>query len=235
MGVKNMDVLGVRVDNLERKEILGKISNFLSEDKFHQIATINPEIVLQTKRDENFKNILNSCNLNIADGFGIACAFWWLKNKLKFRMTGIDLMQEILKMANEKKLRIFLAAKSGGLSSFEETREAILNKYQNLKIGGANINVDSQWPIIFEEIVFCNFGAPFQEIFLNGLKCDKIKLAVGVGGSFDYLTGRLKRAPKWMQFFGVEWLWRLMLQPKRIGRILNAVIVFPIKIIFNLK
>ena len=58
-------------------------------------------------------------------------------------------------------------------------------------------------------------------------------IAVGVGGSFDYLTGKLKRAPKWMQFFGVEWFWRLMLQPKRIKRIWNAVVVFPIKLIFD--
>ena len=246
-----MGILNVRVDNLERKEILEKISLFLSEEKFHQIATVNPEFVLEAQKDEEFKKVLNNCDLNVADGIGIKLAFWWLRGKLKCRMAGIDLMQEILKIANERKLKIFLAAKSGGLSSFEETKDAILKIYPSLKIDGENIkchsaldaestlsiygSVDSRFRgnDIEADVIFANFGAPFQEKFLSSLKCDKIKLAVGVGGSFDYLTGKLKRAPKWMQFFGVEWLWRLILQPKRIKRIFNAVIIFPIKIMFQ--
>ncbi len=283
-----MNILGVRVDNLEKKEILEKISHFLNEEKFRQIATVNPEFILQAQKDEKFKNILNDCDLNVADGMGIEIAFWWLRSKLKNRLAGIDLMQEILKIANERKLKVFLAAKKGGLSGWEETRETILKDYPNIEIDGGNINchswlgrestqainksVDSRFRgnDITTDIVFCNFGAPFQEKFLNSLKyglplhlCQeniniaanssknddfnsdislqnqrcwgKIKLAVGVGGSFDYLTGKLKRAPKWMQFFGVEWLWRLILQPKRIGRIFNAVIIFPIKVLIKSK
>jgi len=264
-----MDILGVRVDNLKREDILERISHFLNEEKFHptpisdteksskqnakgyfnndqnlsnngnwygtrQIATINPEFILAAQKDEEFKNVLNSCDLNIADGVGIKFAFWWLKSRLKFRMAGIDLMREIIKMADEKKLKIFLAANSGGLSSWEETKDAILKKYPNLEISGENIDIHNTLYIIPDtDILFCNFGAPYQEKFLNSQKNGKIKLAVGVGGSFDYLTGKLKRAPKWMQFFGVEWFWRLILQTKRIKRILNAVIVFPIKIIFQ--
>jgi N-acetylglucosaminyldiphosphoundecaprenol N-acetyl-beta-D-mannosaminyltransferase len=264
-----MHILGVRVDNLERRDILEKISHFFSEDKFHQIATVNPEFILKAKKDEEFRNILNNCDLNIADGMGIKFAFWRLGEKLKCRMAGIDLMQEILKIADEKRMKIFLAANKRGLSSWEETRNEILRKYPNLEINGANLDIlEVKLPNNVSDIVFCNFGAPFQEKFLNGLKnglplhlCQensdnavnkiknndfadnislqdqrcwgKIKLAVGVGGSFDYLTGKLKRAPKWMQFFGVEWFWRLILQPKRIKRIFNAVIIFPIKVIFN--
>lgn len=248
-----MDVLGVRVDNFEKKEILEKIGFFLDGDKFCQIATINPEFVLQVQKDDKFKNILNNCELNVADGIGIKFAFWRFGKKLKCRMTGIDLMQGILKIANERKLKVFLTAKKGGLSGWEETREAILKDYPNIEINGGNIschswldqestqainkNVDSRFRgnDIITDIIFCNFGAPFQEKFLNSLKDGKIKLAVGVGGSFDYLTGKLQRAPKWMQFFGVEWFWRLILQPKRIGRIFNAVIVFPVKILTKSK
>lgn len=258
------------MDNLERKEILEKISLFLNGNDFRQIATVNPEFILEAQKDKEFKTILNNCDLNIADGVGIRFAFWRLGEKLKCRMAGIDLMQEILKIANEKKLEIFLAAKSEGLSSWEETRNAILKKYPNIEINGINLDKNTKYQILDAkyQILFCNFGVPFQEKFLNSLKCGlpphlcqknsnislnnnknnnfssninlqdqrcwgKIKLAVGVGGSFDYLTGRLKRAPKWMQFFGVEWFWRLMLQPKRIKRIFNAVIIFPIKVIFQ--
>ncbi len=231
-----MNILGVRVDNLEKKEILEKISHFLNEEKFRQIATVNPEFILRAQKDEKFKNILNDCDLNVADGMGIEIAFWWLRSKLKNRLAGIDLMQEILKIANERKLKIFLAANRGGLGTWEEARGAILEKYPYLEVGGMNLernNTEYRLSDAKYDVLFCNFGAPFQEKFLNSQKNGKIKLAVGVGGSFDYLTGKLKRAPKWMQFFGVEWLWRLMLQPKRIGRIFNAVIVFPIKLIFQ--
>jgi len=241
-----MDILGVRINNFSKQEIFNKIFEFLNEEKFHQIATINPEFILNAQKDEQFRNILNSCDLNVADGIGISFAFWWLKEKLKCRIAGIDLMQEILKIANEKKMKIYLATNGKGLSDFEETKDAILKKYPDLEINGANIcchsGLDPESIEILKqvqnekcEIVFCNFGAPFQEKFLSGRKCDKIKLAIGVGGSFDYLTGKLKRAPKWMQIFGIEWFWRFMLQPKRIKRILNAVIVFPIKLIFYKK
>ena len=231
-----MNILGVRIDNLGKEEILERVFHFLDEDRFHQIATVNPEFILKAQKDEKFKDILNSCDLNVADGSGISFAFWWLRNKLKARMTGIDLMQEILKVANNKKLKIYLVANKDGLSSFEETKEAILKKYPTLEVDGVNLdknNTEYNIPDTKYQILICNFGAPYQEKFLNSVKCDKIRLAVGVGGSFDYLTSKAKRAPKWMQFFGIEWLWRLLLQPKRFGRIWNAVIIFPIKIIFS--
>lgn len=227
-----MEILGVRVDNLEKKEILEKVESFLVSDNFHQIATVNPEFILQAQEDSEFMDVLNACDLNVADGMGINLAFWKLGKKLQCRMAGIDLMLEILKIANEKKLKIFLATKSGGLSAFEETKNAINKLFPELIIEGKNL--ENREPITVDcEIVFCNFGAPEQEKFLNSLKNDKIKLAMGVGGSFDYLTGKLTRAPRWMRKMGIEWLWRLILQPKRFSRIWNAVIIFPIKIIFN--
>jgi len=76
-----MNILEVRVDNLGRREILKKVSHFLNEEKFRQIATINPEFVLQAQKDEEFKNILNNCDLNVADGIGIMFAFWWQREK----------------------------------------------------------------------------------------------------------------------------------------------------------
>lgn len=224
----------MRVDNFSREEILEKISCFLNEEKFHQVATVNPEFILEAEKDREFQKILNSCGLNVADGIGIRFAFWKFGEKLRCRMTGADLLEEILKIASNKGLEIFLAANSRGLSSWEETRDAILKKYPNLLIKGENLNKNNPEYHVENgatQLLFCNFGAPFQEKFLNFQKDGKIRLAVGVGGSFDYLTGKLKRAPKWMQFFGVEWFWRLMLQPKRIKRIWNAVFVFPVKIL----
>ncbi|MFA4817421.1 MAG: WecB/TagA/CpsF family glycosyltransferase [Parcubacteria group bacterium] len=235
-----MEVLGIRIDNLSREETLEKIEGFLAGNKLCQIATINPEFILAAQKDEEFKSILNSCDLNIADGVGIKFAFWKLGfQKLKTRIAGVDLMEEILKIANGRGLGVYLVANKDGLSTWEETRDAILKKYPNLKIEGINIDKHTsgyRLQVSGYGIVFCNFGAPFQEKFLHSLKSQengKIKLAMGVGGSFDYLTGKVKRAPRRMRQIGLEWLFRLIQQPNRICRILNATIIFPIKIIFN--
>lgn len=235
-------ILDTRVDNFSKKEILEKVEFFLNENKFHQIATINPEFVLQAQKDVEFENILNNCDLNVADGFGIKLAFWRYGRHLKTRMAGANLTQEILKMADNKKLSMFLAANKDGLSGFEEIKSAILKIYPNLEIAGADLNknaISYQIPDTKYQILFCNFGAPYQEKFIHSLKNakdSKIKLAMGVGGSFDFLTGKIKRAPKIIRAAGFEWLWRFILEPKyRLKRIWNATVVFMIKIIFNIQ
>lgn len=237
-----MEILGVRIDNLSKAEILEKIKYFLKEEKFHQIATINPEFILEAQKDTEFKNILNNCDLNIADGMGIRFAFLKKGEKLKYRMAGADLLDEILKIANENNLSIFLAANKGGLSSWEETAKVIHQAYPTIKVSGVNLGKNYSKEKNYElrnmnyEIVICNFGAPFQEKFIYSLrnqKYDKIRLTIGVGGSFDYLTGKMKRAPIFMRNLGLEWLWRLIQQPSRMSRIFNATIIFPIKIIMN--
>jgi N-acetylglucosaminyldiphosphoundecaprenol N-acetyl-beta-D-mannosaminyltransferase len=238
-----MDILGARVDNLEKKEILEKIEVFLAGDRPCQIVTVNPEFILEAQRDEEFKNILNSCELNIADGIGIKIAFWRFGEKLKTRIAGVDLMEKILQIASNRGLGIFLVVNKNGLGTWEETRDAILIKYPNLKIGGSNMEKFGNCYLEIGncekyEIIFANHGAPFQEKFLHSLKNqknDRIRLAMGVGGSLDYLTGKVQRAPKWMRKLGLEWLFRLWKQPNRFQRIFNAVIIFPIKIIINKK
>ena len=234
-----MEILGVKIDNLSRKEVLEKVELFLHEDKFHQIATVNAEFILQAQKDSDFKNILNNCDLNVADTISIRYAFLRFGKWLKARIAGADLMHEILKIANEKKLSVFLAVNKNGLSSYEEIIKVLSQKYPNIEFSGANLD-----PLSFSsydiqntkyEILFCNFGAPFQEKFINSVKDAKIRVAMGVGGSFDFITGKVKRAPKIMRYFGLEWLWRLILQPNRWKRIWNAVIIFPIKVLINKK
>ncbi|EKE19814.1 MAG: hypothetical protein ACD_8C00101G0007 [uncultured bacterium] len=244
-----MEILGVRIDNLSKKEILEKIGFFLTEDKFHQIATVNPEFILRARRDAEFRGILNKSDLNVADGVGVWYAFLRYGQKFENRIPGVDLMQEILEIANRRSLSIFLAIHENGLSSFEEIKEVLREKYPNIKIHGKNIDPRKSKKIMNDvdgDIVFCNFGFPMQEKFINLLKNKqnsslqlmgsrgKIRLAMGVGGSFDFITGKIKRAPFRMRKLGLEWLWRLFQEPTyRFKRIFNAVIIFPIRILFN--
>jgi N-acetylglucosaminyldiphosphoundecaprenol N-acetyl-beta-D-mannosaminyltransferase len=237
----NMHILGVKIDNISRKEILEKVNDFASEEKFHQIATVNPEFIIEAQKNPKFKKILNDCDLNVADGTGIFFAFLRFGKKLKCRFTGVDLMDRIMRVADKNNLGIFLAANDQGLSTWEETRDAMVKIYPGLNVDGDNISPENQnFELLSStsQVVFCNFGAPAQEFFINHLKSDKIRIAMGVGGSFDFLTGKVKRAPGFWRLFGLEWLWRLAQKPdpnrpRRWKRIWRAIIIFPIRIVFN--
>lgn len=228
-----MQILGVEIDNFSRAEILSRVERFLDEPKFHQVATVNPEFLVEADRNPEFKSILNQCDLRVADGFGISLAFFFCGERLRYRFPGADLMEEVLKMANEKNLSVSLAVRADGLSSYEEIRFALLKKYPGLNIDGEGYPVSKlKIQNTKYDILLCNFGAPAQEIYLSELKNKnhELRFAMGVGGSFDYLTGKQKRAPKWMRMMGFEWLWRFMHQPSRMIRIWNAVIIFPMRV-----
>ena len=238
-----MKILGSEVDNLSRTEILDRVRQFLDEPKFHQIATVNPEFLVEADRNPEFMSALNSCDLRVADGIGISLVTFFSGEKLKCRFPGADLMEEVLKIANEKKLSVYLAVRADGLSSYEEVRDVILKMYPNIKIDGLNINIaDCRFQIaefqssiknLKSAIILCNFGAPAQELFLAKFKDEtsELRIGMGVGGAFDYLTGKQKRAPKWLRDIGLEWLWRLICQPSRIIRIWNATAVFLFKVL----
>jgi N-acetylglucosaminyldiphosphoundecaprenol N-acetyl-beta-D-mannosaminyltransferase len=238
-----MRIFGVRVDNLSPEEVVARVEDILEEARFHQIATVNPEFLLLARKDQVFRDILNSCDLNVVDGTGIRFAFWRAGERLRGRFPGADLMHEILLRAEHKNLHVFCALKEGGLSRWEEVQTALQKRYPSVRISGADINVRlSDYSKILPltkkaHIVLCNFGAPQQEMFLSELRkgARSIRLAMGVGGSFDYLTGKVKRAPKWMRVSGLEWLWRFLQQPKRWKRIFNAVVVFPLMILGKSK
>lgn len=234
-----MRILDVRIDNLSRKEILERVQIFLSEKKFHQIATVNPEFILEAETNRAFKQILDDSDLNVADGIGIRFAFWRFGEHLRCRMPGIDLMDRILRLAEKENLGVFLASSNDGLSNWEETRKVINGIYPDLNIHGDYIDPkDESYQIISStcQVVFCNFGAPYQELFLKRQKNDKIRLAMGVGGSYDFMTGKVRRAPYLLRLFGFEWLWRLAqrpdkTRPRRWKRVWRAVVVFAYKIL----
>jgi N-acetylglucosaminyldiphosphoundecaprenol N-acetyl-beta-D-mannosaminyltransferase len=133
---------------------------------------------------------------------------------------------------SEGGISIFLLIRKDGLSSLAEIANAIAKRYPKLSVEGAEIDVGVDSipdKVRNATVVFCNFGAPEQEYVLESLRKDPgdIRIAMGIGGAFDYMTGKRKRAPKWMRAIGLEWLFRLAVQPGRIGRIRTAVGVFP--------
>ncbi|MBP5993722.1 MAG: WecB/TagA/CpsF family glycosyltransferase [Candidatus Moranbacteria bacterium] len=227
-----MHLLGIDIDALRRSELLARCERWLSEaGGFHRIATVNPEFLLLADQDASFRQALTAADLRIADGFGVVLAAW-LRGVSLERFPGADIMEALLRIAHAQKISIYLAIRKDGLSSYAEVRAAILRQYSDMKVEGADFesgqSLDSTIQNPKSKIIFCNFGAPEQEIFLESLRTQpgNICIAMGVGGALDYLTGRIARAPRLWRRLGLEWLWRLIQQPRRLGRIWNATAVF---------
>jgi len=227
-------IFGIPLSLASRGEVLETVRLWLSGNAFYRIATVGPEFLLRARGSKRFHANLLRADLRVADGFGITFE-GWIYGKHIPRFPGADLLHEILKEAEKQNLSIFLAIKKDGLSSFDEIRTALLKKYPRLKVTGEEfaLPIDNQQSTINTSIVFCNFGAPDQEYFLESLRgrSESVRLAMGVGGAFDFLTGKLPRAPKVFRMLGLEWLWRLFLQPSRWKRIWRAVVVFPVAVI----
>ncbi len=228
-----LKILGIRIDNLSKSEInnwLKSVCNDSPSRKF--ITTLNPEIVLKAHRDKKYREIINKADLSICDGFGLKALLRIKGEKIKSRYTGVELVDYVLRLAKEKNINVLSVVWKKSLSSTQEIKEAIEEKYdfqvQAIQFQNPRDFFDNK-KSKEAEIVFVNFGAPWQEkfIFENRCKFPKAKILVGIGGALDFLTGKMRRAPRWMQKAGLEWFWRLLQEPKRIRRIINAVLVFP--------
>lgn len=232
-----MDILGIKLSRLNKNEVLIKIAEFLKDKKAHYIVTPNPEIILKAQKDEKFFCILNQADLAIADGFGLKIAGWFMGYNLP-RITGADLVFDLLKLAQEKKIKVGVLNWEKGLSKKEELFKAFKMKYPALNFEILNLKKEDCESIKIlskinpVDLLIVNLGAPYQEkaiyTLINQVK-KPFKIAIGVGGALDFLTDKLKRAPSIVRRFGLEWFWRLIQQPWRLKRIFQAIFVFSAK------
>ncbi|MFH0854669.1 MAG: WecB/TagA/CpsF family glycosyltransferase [bacterium] len=259
-------ILGVKVHKIKRKDILRKINEWLSKDKFHYITTVNPEFALIANKDKKFKDILNDSDLAAPDGIGLKFAAW-IFGKNIYRLAGADLTNDILKLVEQKNYSMYFFVWENGLSSVENIKNSLKIKYPTLKAEGQAISKDGSninWDKFYNykaDILFVGLGAPYQENIIAKIRRDElsdeniknkslenysnrflrksgVKVGIGVGTSFDFLCGKIKRAPKIMRLFGLEWLYRVCQFPKpphkyyyRLKRIFNAVIIFTWRVI----
>jgi N-acetylglucosaminyldiphosphoundecaprenol N-acetyl-beta-D-mannosaminyltransferase len=243
MGIENINILGINITGGSRKAVEEKIWNYFFNGKNDYIVTANPEIVLKAVEDEEYRQILNSASMIIVDGFGLKIAGLFMK-KNPPRFTGVDLCQKIIEKASINKKRICALSWVHGLSNKNEIETSIKRKYPTLefKVFETEREVSSELDLFKSindfkpEILLVGIGAPWQEKFIKRHinKLPSVKLAIGVGGSFDLLSGKIKRAPNFMRALGLEWLWRFFMQINsrdRRKRIYTAVFVFPYKFI----
>ena len=234
-------ILDVPIDEIDFKSTIKKIEGVIKNGKSHQIATVNPEFIMAAKKNKEFKQVLNNSSLNTADGRGILWAFEFLhKIKLKERVTGIDLFWALSKLCEDRGYRIFMLGGEAGVAKEAAKRVKLI--HPRLKIvytyPGSVKETKKIRSLIRKtkpNILFVAWGSPKQEIWIhqNLKKFHTPLAAIGVGGAFDFIAQTKKRAPKWMQGIGLEWLFRLILEPKRFSRIWTAVVRFPVAVIIS--
>jgi N-acetylglucosaminyldiphosphoundecaprenol N-acetyl-beta-D-mannosaminyltransferase len=221
-------ILGVAIDNLTMQEVLHTVELQIAEGGFHQIATANVDFLINSVRDEELRETLVRCDIVLADGMPLVWASRLLGARLKERVAGADLVPQLAKLAAEKGYRLFLLGASEASSI--GTAQWMRKNFPSASIAGRycpehrpleemdHEEILSRIEEARPDILLVAFGNPKQEKWLAMHRHRlKVPVCIGVGGSFDFLSGKVPRAPLWMQQYSLEWLYRAAHDPSRLA------------------
>lgn len=225
------DVLGVGFDNLTLEEAAAAGAALVEADGFHYAVTPNPEFILAARKDPAFSQVLAKADLVLADGVGVIHSAKILGRPLKGKVPGIDFAQRLIAWMAAHGKRLFLLGAKPGVAELAAAN--LKDKYPGLIVCGTHDGYFKEDGPVVEairqaaaDVVFVCLGAPKQEFWMakNG-PASGAHLMVGLGGSLDVFAGVVERAPEGFQKLGMEWLYRLMKEPKRIGRMAKLPLV----------
>jgi N-acetylglucosaminyldiphosphoundecaprenol N-acetyl-beta-D-mannosaminyltransferase len=222
-------ILGVPVHAVTMASALDAVHRFMAEPRLHQIATVNPEFVMAAQENAAFAEVLRAADLNLPDGVGLLYAARRLGTPLPERVPGSAFIYHLAELAAAEGWPLFLLGAGPGVA--EEAAAILGARYPGLTIAGtyagspdpaqndalvARINASGA------QVLTVAYGAPKQDLWIarNREALTAVRVAVGVGGSLDFITGRAVRAPQWAQDAGLEWLHRLVKEPWRWRRML---------------
>ena len=234
----SVEILGVGIHRVNFAQTLAQIARWIAEDRAtqyairdthhaprttHQLCTVNPEFVMEARRDPAFAAVLGRADLCAPDGVGILWAGRLLGQPFAERVTGSDGIYRICERAAGQGWRVYLQGAAPGVAEQAAIELVMLNP--RLRIVGVHSGSpsDADWPEIQErlaavrpDILFVAFGHPRQDFWIDAHRHElPVAVALGVGGAFDFVAGVARRAPLWMQHLGLEWLHRLVSQPWR--------------------
>lgn len=226
-----IDVLGVGFDNLTLEEAAQAGAGFVEGDGFHYAVTPNPEFILAARKDPAFRQVLLDADLVLPDGIGVIYSAKLLGRPLKGRAPGIEFAQQLIAWMAKNGKRLFLLGAKPGVAELAAAN--LKTQYPGLIVCGTHDGYFQEDEPVVEailaaaaDVVFVCLGAPKQEFWMakNG-PASGAHLMVGLGGSLDVFAGVVDRAPEGFQKLGLEWLYRLMKEPKRFGRMAKLPLV----------
>ncbi len=225
--LSSIDVLGVKVHRIDMRQALEAIRGFVSVGKPHIVVTADSSMVVLAQRDADFRELVNSADLVTPDSSGILLAAKLLGTAIKERVSGVDMSGEICRMAAEDGLSVYLLGGAPGVA--EAAAEKLTETYPGLEIAGTQHGyfehsedgaIAAQVRASGAKALLVGMGIPRQEkLIRDHLGELGVCVAMGVGGTFDVLSGKVKRAPAWMQRHGLEWLHRLAKNPRKISKV----------------
>jgi N-acetylglucosaminyldiphosphoundecaprenol N-acetyl-beta-D-mannosaminyltransferase len=225
MHKNRINILGTEFDNFTEKQFHELISTDLDNHANKFIVTPNPEIVLSARNNTRFSNIVNNADYVIPDGIGIIKGANMLGTPMHERITGFDTLMFLIKQANEKHLKLYMVGSKPEV--IEASAKRIEKEFPNIDLVGFHDGYFEDDSSIAAEIaekqpniVLVALGSPKQEYFINKFRDRCTAVWIGVGGSFDVFSGTKKRAPEIIQKLSLEWFYRLVKEPTRIGRML---------------
>lgn len=220
-----VSLLDTWIDGVDIREASRRIDEFVRSGREHQVVTVNLDFLRLSVEDASFRDLINSADLVVPDGMPLIWASRLHGNALPQRVAGVDLVVECARLAAEKKYKVFLLGAGPGVA--EQAASVLRGRFPDLQIAGTYAPPDvtpeedkvtlSLIRAIQPDILFVAFGAPRQDQWIRKhMQSLGVPVCIGVGGAFDMLSGRLSRAPLWMQQSGLEWLHRFILEPKRL-------------------
>jgi N-acetylglucosaminyldiphosphoundecaprenol N-acetyl-beta-D-mannosaminyltransferase len=220
-------ILGIPVDDVTIVEVVAQVRDWAAENAgtVHQVVTVNPEFIMAARCDAEFRAVLERSDLATADGVGVILAGRLLHRPLRRRVTGVELVEAVA-ASGEPSLRLFLLGAGPGIA--ERAAASLQSRYPGCVIVGTWSGSPrpenagealSRIRAAGATVLLVAYGAPEQDCWIDRYRSDLaacgIVMAVGVGGTLDYLAGEVPRAPDLVRRFGFEWLYRLIRQPWR--------------------
>lgn len=219
----SITILGCRLDALDAGAATRAIVQFANERRGAQIVTLGTEMVVYAQRDARYRAVVNACALSLCDTVGLLAVARSRGVDLHERVTGVELVEHLCQAAEAEGLSVFLFGGAPGVA--EEAARVLQTRFPGLRIAGTRNGYfeEAESPAIAQSIresgahlLFAGMGFPRQEFWLaQYLPQTGCGAGMGVGGSFDVISGKVERAPGQWRRLGLEWLYRLVKEPKR--------------------
>jgi N-acetylglucosaminyldiphosphoundecaprenol N-acetyl-beta-D-mannosaminyltransferase len=223
---ETVDMLGVPLARLNMERALERVEQFINERSPHLVITSDTPSIVRAQDDLEYQEIIRSAAMVTADGRGVVWMARLLGLPMRDRVSGVDLVLRICELAVARGYAVYLLGAAPGVA--EEAAQALQTRCPGLRIAGTQhgyFTLEEEPGIVRRiaelrpEVLFVALGAPRQEQWIRKhMEELQVPVAIGVGGSFDVFAGRVQRAPEWMQKAGLEWLYRVLREPKRLPR-----------------